>query len=297
MRPDTLKPSNNGIISKIFLDSGDPGETKKAIELLGNLDGQTTNPSLVAKNPEVQKRLESGSKFTNDLLLSYYKDIVKEVSELIPQGSVSIEVYADKNSTTKELLDQAEKMYQWIANAHIKFPTTKAGLQAAEEFVNQGGRVNMTLVFSQKQALAVHQATAGMKKKSSVFLSPFIGRLDDIGLNGLDLVKNCIQQYQELDSMVEVLAASTRSVEHLIACLHMGVDIVTIPLKLIEPWVAMGKPASFGEEKYEADLETIPYLNLENEITQDNWQKVDIYHQLTDKGLAKFAEDWNNLLG
>jgi transaldolase len=289
--------SDTSFSSKIFLDSGDPQDTKKVIAELGFLDGQTTNPSLVAKNPEVQKRISSGQKFTNDLLLGYYKDIIKDISGLIPKGSVSIEVYADKDSSTRELLDQAEDMYTWIPNAHIKFPTTKAGLEAAEEFVNQGGRVNMTLIFSQKQALAVHLATSGMNKKGSVFLSPFIGRLDDIGLNGMDLIDNCVHQYNEVDSMVEVLAASTRTVEHIIASFEAKADIITIPAKLMYPWIEMQTPTTFGEEKYEPELEPIPYLNLSDEVEAGDWRKIDIYHTLTEKGLAKFADDWNGLLG
>src|SRR3989344_2946519 len=94
MRPE-------GLQTKIFLDSGDPAETREAIKLLGFLDGQTTNPSLVAKNPET-----AGKKFTKPEIFDFYKKVVTEVSGLIPDGSVSIEVYADMDTTADQMLEQ-----------------------------------------------------------------------------------------------------------------------------------------------------------------------------------------------
>src|SRR3989339_217562 len=119
MRPQNIK-------TRIFLDSGDPQETKQVLSALGFLDGQTTNPSLIAKNT-------------------------------------------------------------WIPNAHIKFPITASGLEAAHILTSEGMRVNMTLCFSQQQAAAVYVATRGVKK-GDVFLSPFIGRLDDQGENGMNMI-------------------------------------------------------------------------------------------------------------
>ena len=143
MRPQGLK-------TKIFLDSGDPRETREALSILGFLDGQTTNPSLIAKNPNA-----AGKKFAAAEVLNFYRGVVQEVSSLIPQGSVSIEVYADAATPAEEMLDQATQFFKWIPNAHIKFPTTAEGLKAAELAVADGMRVNMTLVFSQQQAAAV----------------------------------------------------------------------------------------------------------------------------------------------
>ena len=88
----SMKPKN--LKTKLFLDSGDPEETKEALNLLGFLDGQTTNPSLISKNPIVIKRIESGKKFSREEIYAFYKDVVCEISSLIPQGSVSIEVYS-----------------------------------------------------------------------------------------------------------------------------------------------------------------------------------------------------------
>src|SRR3989338_1525792 len=132
-------------MTKIFLDSGDPNETKEIISLLGGLDGQTTNPSLIAKHPDAKSRFERGDKFTRDEILGFYKDVIQELSELIPQGSISIEVYSDRNSTAEEMFNQGKEMFSWIPNAHIKFPPTQAGLSAPERLVKEGMRVNMTL--------------------------------------------------------------------------------------------------------------------------------------------------------
>src|SRR3990172_71294 len=149
-----MKPAN--LKTKIFLDSGDPNETKQAIKLLGFLDGQTTNPSLIAKNPDAQ-----GKKFTEEEISSFYKGVVREISSLIPSGSISIEVYTDLDSTGDKLYQQGEMMFSWIPNAHIKYPITRSGLEAAEHSVETGIRVNMTLCFSEEQAAAVYASTLG----------------------------------------------------------------------------------------------------------------------------------------
>src|SRR3989344_5384486 len=157
-----MKPNN--LKSKIFIDGGDPKETEEIKNLLGFLDGQTTNPTLVSKNPEAAKKLEKGEKFLKQELLEFYKEIVQKVSSLIPDGSISIEVYADKETKAEEMLNQGKEMFTWIPNAHIKFPTIKEGLIAAERAVKEGMRINMTLCFSQEQAAAVYAATKGAKK-------------------------------------------------------------------------------------------------------------------------------------
>src|SRR5690348_2556977 len=99
MRPHNLR-------TKLFLDSGDPEETKKAIALLGFLDGQTTNPSLVARNPTVQEKIAKGEKFTKEEIYAKYRFIVQDIAHLIPHGSVSIEVYADEETSASEMLKQ-----------------------------------------------------------------------------------------------------------------------------------------------------------------------------------------------
>lgn len=291
--------------TKIFLDSGDPEETKQAISLLGFLDGQTTNPSLVAKNPET-----AGKKFSNAELLEFYKGIVQKVSSLIPHGSVSIEVYADANTKAEEMLTQAREFWQWIPNpgttrsdgnrlgygagAHIKYPTTPEGLKAAEISIKEGMRVNMTLVFNQAQAAAVYAATKGAKK-GDVFVSPFVGRLDDRGENGMDLIANIIKMYKSGDGHVEVLSASIRSLEHTVKTIEFGADIITAPLKAYKEWVEAGKPEASSQliSKSANQLKPIEYEEID---LNKPWQEYNVQHDLTDKGLQKFAEDWNNLI-
>src|SRR5512139_2619507 len=109
MRPKDLK-------ARIFLDGGDPGETRETLHLLGFLDGQTTNPTLISKNPQARKRLDQGETFTKEDALNFYRDTVREISGLIPQGSVSIEVYADLSTTAEKMLRQGEEMFSWIPN-------------------------------------------------------------------------------------------------------------------------------------------------------------------------------------
>ena len=275
-------------MAKIFLDSGDPAETKNALELLGSLDGQTTNPSLIAKNPQT-----AGKKFSQEKLFDFYKGVVTEVSNLIPSGSVSVEVYADANTTAEEMLSQARQFWQWIPNAHIKYPTTKEGLKAAEISIKEGMRVNMTLVFSQEQAAAVYSATKGAKK-GDVFVSPFVGRLDDRGENGMDLIKNIIQMYKAGDGHVEVLSASIRSLFHTVKTIELGADIITAPLKAYTEWTDAGKPEKTLNIKYQiSNLMPIEY----KDISLDKpYLEYNIAHELTDKGLEKFASDWNNLI-
>jgi transaldolase len=284
MRPDNLK-------TKIFLDGGDPDETKQIIDLLGFLDGQTTNPTLVSKNPDAQKRIASGDKFTSEEIMDFYNYVVSKISNLIPEGSVSIEVYSDDKTTSGEMLDQAKKMNEWIPNAHIKFPTTKAGLTAAEECIKRGISVNMTLVFTQEQAAAVYAATKGAIR-GQVFVSPFVGRLDDRGENGIDLIRNILKMYESGDGHVEVLTASVRNMEHYKAALYLGSDIITGPIKLIKDWKNAGMEVP-SEYTYAPDLKEIEFKELDLSM---NWQEFNINHELTDAGIEKFASDWNALI-
>jgi len=279
--------------TKIFLDSGDPKETKQILSELGFLDGQTTNPTLISKNPEAQKRLSNGLKFSEDEVLTFYHGIVKNISEMIQDGSVSIEVYADKNTTARVMVKQGKKMFDWIHNAHIKLPITRAGLEAAEEMVKEGMRVNMTLCFSQSQAAAVHVATQGAQK-GQVFVSPFIGRLDDIGENGISLSENSLRLYSSGDGHVEVLTASVRSREHFLRSLQIGSDIITAPYAILSEWSKEGAPMPKNDFKYDPpNFTTISYQTLD---LDQPWKSFDLYHPLTDKGLEQFAADWNALI-
>lgn len=279
--------------TKIFLDSGDVSETKEAIRLLGFLDGQTTNPTLISKNPDAKKRLEKGEKFTKDEIISFYKSVVKNVSSLIPNGSVSVEVYADKSTSTEQMFKEGKEMFSWIPNAHIKYPTTKEGIRAAEQSAKEGMRVNMTLCFTQEQAAAVYSATLGAKK-GQVFVSPFIGRLDDRGENGMDLIKNIITMYKKGDGHVEVLTASVRSMDHFMYSLKLGSDIITAPFKILKEWAEKGMPIPYPDFIYGSNLKPILFKTID---LIKPWQKYDVSHQLTETGIERFSNDWNSLVG
>lgn len=285
------KPQN--LKTKIFLDGGDPKETKEIIDILGFLDGQTTNPTLISKNPYAQKRAEQGKKFSRGEIFDFYRKVVKDISRSIPQGSISIEVYADKKTTAEEMLKQGKEMFSWIPNAHIKFPITKEGLKAAEQAVKEGLRVNMTLCFSQEQAAAVYAATKGAKK-GDVFLSPFIGRLDNKGENGMSIIENILAMYEKSDGHVEVLTASVRSLDHFLAALALGSDIITSPAKILKEWAE--KDFLVPDETYRygaGKLKDIPRKEID--LSKD-WEEFNITHELTDRGIDRFSEDWNALI-
>lgn len=286
-----MKPAN--LKSKIFLDSGDPAQTKATLELLGFLDGQTTNPTLVSKNPYAKERFDKGEKFTEQEIIDFYKQVVTEVSGLIPNGSVSIEVHADENTTAEDMLAQARAMNAWIPNAHIKYPTTTEGLKAAAQSIKENIRVNMTLCFTQDQAAAVYAATKGAKP-GDVFVSPFVGRLDDIGENGMDLIGNCVRMYRSGDGHVEVLSASVRNMDHFMQSLALGADIITAPYAVLEEWGRTGMPLpEDGFTHAAGDLKEIPYKDLDLNAP---WESFDIHHALTDKGIDRFSADWKNLI-
>jgi len=286
-RPENLK-------TKIFLDSGDPAETKKIIKLLGFIDGQTTNPSLIAKNPEVLNRLKKGKKFTKKEIYSFYKKTIRKISKQIPSGSVSIEVYADSKTKAAEIIEEARGMFSWIKNAHVKIPITKEGLLAANQLVKEGIRVNMTLCFNQEQAAAVALATRNAKK-GGAFISPFIGRLEDIGLDGLSLISDILKSNKSFkDNKVEVLAASVRTMPHFLASLSIGCNIITAPFSLLEHWAMDGCPVPDGNYEYKKGFKNIPY---KKQISPSkDWRKFNLKNKLTEKGLEKFCTDWKNLI-
>src|SRR5215472_13317340 len=226
--------------TKILVDGGDPEETLRVRKLLGFVDGQTTNPSLIAKNPEIQERIKSGDNLSPQEEKDEYRKIVQVISPLVGDGGVSIEVFADVGTTAEEMLAQGVEMFSWIPNAYIKYPCTRAGLRAAEMSVQRQIRVNMTLCFSQEQAAAVYAATR--VSKDPVYVSPFVGRLDDRADNGMDLVRNIKKMYETSDRHVYELAASIRHVDHLLASFAIGVELVTVPAKVLEEWTKKNFP-------------------------------------------------------
>ena len=283
--------------AKILVDGGDPEETVRVKHLVGYVDGQTTNPSLIAKNPEVRTLVSSGQKFSSRQELDEYKKIVQKISPLVGDAGVSIEVFADFDTTAEEMLAQGREMFSWIPNAYVKYPCTHEGLRAAQMSVREGMRVNMTLCFSQDQAAAVYAATKG--SKAPAYVSPFVGRLDDRGENGMDLVKNIKQMYAAGDGHVHVLAASIRHLNHLLGALALMAELVTAPGKVWEEWADASFPVPGADfvyqetDKANKPLKAIAYKSID---LNQAWESFDIRHDLTTKGIQQFVADYKSTL-
>jgi transaldolase len=277
--------------SKIMVDGGDPQETAQIRQTLGFVDGQTTNPSLIAKNPEVMRLVESGQRLSEEQEVAEYRKIVQAISPLVGDAGVSIEVFADLSTTAEHMLKQGREMFSWIPNAYIKYPCIVEGLKAAQRSVAEGMRVNMTLCFSQQQAAAVYAATKG--SKSPVYVSHFIGRLDDAGQNGVDLIRNILEMFAGSDGHVRVLAASIRNLQHLLYSFHAGTDLVTVPAKTLQQWAGEGMPLPDENFAYESVGAPIPYEDLDLE---QPWEHFNIEHELTRKGIQKFVSDYRATL-
>ncbi|MEA2207050.1 MAG: transaldolase [Blastocatellia bacterium] len=210
---------------KFFLDTANLDEIRKAAAL-GLADGVTTNPTLISKEGNVD-----------------FKQHIAEICKIV-SGPVSAEVTtADKD----EMLRQGREYVKIAPNVVIKCPLTQAGLEATRILNDEGISVNVTLCFSAAQAILAAKAGAS-------FISPFLGRLDDIGQNGLELLSEIVEIYRNYSWKTEVLAASLRHPIHVIEAARMGSHIGTMPYKVLEQM---------------------------------------LHHPLTDKGQDQFLADWN----
>ncbi len=192
---------------KFFIDTANLDEIREANDL-GVLDGVTTNPSLMAKSGISGK----------DNILKHYHTICQMV-----EGDVSAEVIA---TDFEGMVREGEELAEIHPNIVVKIPMIKEGVKALKYFSSQGIKTNCTLVFSAGQALLAAKAGA-------TYVSPFIGRLDDVGTDGLQLIGQIVQIYRNYGYPTEVLAASVRHTMHLIHCAEMGADVVTCPLNVI----------------------------------------------------------------
>ncbi|HYJ92269.1 MAG TPA: fructose-6-phosphate aldolase [Pyrinomonadaceae bacterium] len=209
---------------KFFLDTANLDEIRECNEL-GLIDGVTTNPSLVAKEGDVD-----------------FKEHLKKICDTV-KGDISAEVTA---LDTEGMLQQGRDYAKVASNVVVKCPLTMDGLKATRTLTSEGIGVNVTLCFSASQALLA--AKAGAK-----YISPFIGRLDDISTDGMQLIRDIVQIYDNYGFATEVLAASIRHPMHIIDCALAGADVATMPFKVIQQLVK---------------------------------------HPLTDKGLEAFLADW-----
>ena len=208
---------------KFFLDTADVEEIKKGLEW-GMVDGITTNPTLNAKQGKP------------------YLGTVQEIARLVP-GPVSGEVLATEFD---EIMEQGKRLSALAENVVVKVPLIPAGLRAVRALAELGIRTNVTLCFSAAQALLAAKAGAA-------YISPFIGRLDDVGQEGMDLIGQVVSIYENYDFETEVLVASVRHPVHVVQAAMLGADVATLPFKVLE--------------------------QLYN-------------HPLTDLGLDKFLADW-----
>ena len=209
---------------KFFVDSADIKQIEDLMPT-GLIDGVTTNPSLIAKNGDDMAKT------------------IKDICALVP-GPVSAEVTA---TDSDKMLEEGQYLASLAKNVTIKVPLTINGLKTCKALRDQGTQVNVTLCFSATQALLAAKAGAS-------FISPFVGRLDDIGEKGMDLIEDIVVIYENYGFETEVLVASVRSKQHVIDAAIIGAHVATLPPKVIY-------------ELYE--------------------------HPLTDKGLKAFLDDWN----
>lgn len=193
---------------KFFIDTANLEQIREANEL-GVLDGVTTNPSLMAK--EGIKGVENQRK--------HYLEICK-----IVDGDVSAEVIA---TDYQGMIHEGEELAALHPNIVVKVPCIEDGIKAIKYFSGKGIRTNCTLIFSPGQALLAAKAGAA-------YVSPFVGRLDDISSDGIDLVRKIVEMYDTYDYDTEVLAASIRSTQHIIQCIEVGADVATCPLAAIK---------------------------------------------------------------
>ena len=216
---------------KFFIDTANLEEIREAKEL-GMIDGVTTNPSLVAKE---------GCKNRDD-----FKKLVYEICELV-QGPVSAEVIStDVDGMVKEARELAE-IHQHVV---VKIPMITDGLKATLQLTEAGIKINVTLVFSPLQALLAAKAGA-------TYVSPFVGRLDDISHTGMELVAQILEIYQNYIFETEVLVASIRNPLHVLEAAQMGADVATIPFKVI------------------SQLARHPLTDIGMKQFLDDWKKVD----------------------
>jgi len=211
---------------KIFLDTADVGEIRKGVAL-GLVDGVTTNPSLVAR---------TGRKF---------EEVIREICSIL-DGPVSAEAVSLEHEA---MLAEARALARIHPNIVVKIPMTADGLRTVRVCAAEGIRTNVTLVFSPSQALLAAKAGAS-------FVSPFVGRLDDVSAVGMDLVAQIVEIYNHYDFATEIIVASVRNPLHFVDAARMGAHIATIPYKVLEQLIR---------------------------------------HPLTDRGIESFLKDWEKV--
>jgi transaldolase len=213
---------------KFFIDTANPGEIRRACEM-GVIDGVTTNPTLISKE---NKGFES---------------LIHEICGIIQGLPISLEVL---NLKSEGMIEEARKLTKMGENIVVKIPMTTEGLKAIKVLVSEGIKTNTTLIFSPTQALLAAKA-------GTTYVSPFIGRLDDISQRGMDLVEQIVTIFNNYGFESEVIVASIRHPIHVLEAALIGADIATIPYKVIEQLV-QHPLTDIGIEKFLADWKKVP---------------------------------------
>ncbi|HIQ36482.1 MAG TPA: fructose-6-phosphate aldolase [Desulfocapsa sulfexigens] len=209
---------------KFFIDTANLEQIKKGVEM-GMVDGVTTNPSLIAREDKP------------------FEQILKEIVEVV-DGPISAEVVSLE---AEGMVEEAKVLAAMSDNIVIKIPMIMEGIKAVKRLTEMGIKTNVTLVFSAAQALLAAKAGA-------TYVSPFVGRLDDIGTNGMDLISEIMSILHNYGFQTEVIVASIRSPQHVMESAAIGADIATIPLKVIEQ-LAKHPLTDIGIEQFLADWE------------------------------------------
>ncbi len=215
---------------KFFIDTANLEEIKAAHEL-GVLDGVTTNPTLIAKEGISGREA--------------FKKHIKAICEIV-KGPVSAEAVS---TTSEDMIAEARELSSIDPNVVVKIPMTRDGLKAVKVLSSEGIHTNVTLVFSPLQALLAAKAGA-------TYVSPFVGRLDDISSTGMDLVKDVVEIYANYLFETEIIVASIRNPLHVLEAARMGADIATIPFKVIEQLIRHPL-TDVGIEKFMADWKKV----------------------------------------
>jgi transaldolase len=212
---------------KFFIDTANPAEIKKAYEM-GVIDGVTTNPTLISKENK-----DFGS-------------LIKEIGDIVQGLPISLEVISPHS---EGMIEEAQKLTEMGQNIVVKIPMTGEGLKAIKVLISEGIKTNTTLVFSPTQALLAAKA-------GTTYVSPFIGRLDDVSQTGMDLIRQIMTIFNNYGFESEVIVASIRHPIHVLEAALIGADVATIPFKVIEQLIK---------------------------------------HPLTDIGIERFLEDWKKV--
>ncbi|HXL02705.1 MAG TPA: fructose-6-phosphate aldolase [Candidatus Atribacteria bacterium] len=212
---------------KFFIDTADVGEIKEALKL-GILDGVTTNPTLVSK---------TGRGF---------REVIMEICSLVP-GPVSAEVVSLK---AEGMIKEGKELSTWAPNIVVKVPITAEGLKAIKALSQEGVKVNTTLIFNPLQALMAAKAGA-------TYVSPFVGRLDDISSDGMHLVADILQIFCNYDITTQVIVASIRHPMHVIEAAKLGAHVATIPFSVISKLIKHPL-TDIGIEQFLADWAKVP---------------------------------------